>query len=74
MIDRGFEDVVAPIAEGLSGDQIHFAVQTLDDTAGEGLPGLEPVDDQIFMATDCANELLQRFQLRGLRPLVGRSA
>jgi len=47
----------------VTSDQIHIAVETLDDAGGESLFGMEKVDAQILVFADRLHELLDRFEL-----------
>lgn len=63
MIKRNFQSIERAIAVGFSGDQIHIAVESLDDAGGKRLLCVEKVDDQVLVFADRLHELLDRFEL-----------
>ena len=61
MKQSDFKHIIAPVAIGLSGDQIYFTIQALYNPRGEGFFRLEPIHHQVLMASNRLDELFHRF-------------
>ena len=62
MIERGFRDFVALEASGFSEGEFYVGVEALDDTAGDLLLRPEPVEQELAVLAEGADEFLDGFE------------